>query len=163
MTAASILTDDIRQAIRACLARYPTRQAVVLPALHEVDSRLGYVPREAVVEIAGLLELAPAQVQDTLTFYGFFPQDKPRGRTQIWACRSVSCAAREGQDLLDYLCQKLGIQPGQTTPDGSATVSVAECLGLCDVAPAMLVNETVWGGLTREKIDTLVESIGKEE
>ena len=71
-TAARILTDEIRDAIRECFPRYPTRQAAVLPALHVVNERLGYVPPEAVVEIAELLELAPAEVQDTLSFYGFF-------------------------------------------------------------------------------------------
>ena len=63
----------------------------MLPALHLVNERLGYVPLQAVVEIAKLLELAPAQVQDTLSFYGFFKQDKPLGRYRVWVCRSISC------------------------------------------------------------------------
>ena len=79
-----LLGDELRAAIRACFPRYPTRQAVTLPALHLVNERLGYVPQQAVVEIAELLELAPAQVQDTLSFYGFFAQDKPQGRFQVW-------------------------------------------------------------------------------
>ena len=86
-----------------------------LPALHLVNERLGYVPPQAVVEIAELLELAPAQVQDTLSFYGFFKQDKPQGRYRVWVCRSISCAACGGEELLEYLCEKLGIQPGETT------------------------------------------------
>ncbi|MHC4179159.1 MAG: NADH-quinone oxidoreductase subunit NuoE family protein, partial [Planctomycetota bacterium] len=75
-TAERILTDDVRQAIQAYFPRYATRQAVTLPALHVVNEHLGYVPEQAVVEIAELLELAPAQVQDTLSFYGFFKQDE---------------------------------------------------------------------------------------
>ena len=158
-----ILTDEIRDAIRAHFPRYPTRQAVVLPALHEVDERLGHVPREAVVEVAELLGLAPAQVQDTLSFYEFFPQQKRHGRTRIWVCRSLSCSCRGGEEMLEYLCRKLGIRPGETTPDGRVTVSFAECLGLCDVAPAMLVDDTVWGNLTEKEVDELVESIGAKE
>ncbi len=73
--------------------RYPDRQAVTLPALHVVHQRLRHVPIQAVVEIAELLGLAPAQVQDTLTFYGFFKQDKPHGQTRAWVCRSISCRA----------------------------------------------------------------------
>ena len=158
-TAERLLTDDVRQAIRACFSRYATRQAVTLPALHLVNQRLGYVPEQAVVEIAELLQLAPAQVQDTLSFYGFFRQDKPAGRVRVWVCRSISCAARGGEDLLEYLCEKLGIRPGETTPDGRVTLEFAECLGACDYAPAMLVGDTLYKDLTREKIDQFVASI----
>ena len=75
-----ILTDEMVEAIKAYFPRYPTRQAVTLPALHVVNERLRHVPLQAVVEIAELLELAPAEVQDTLSFYGFFKQDEPHGR-----------------------------------------------------------------------------------
>ena len=158
-TAAKTLTDDLRQAIRALFPRYPTRQAVTLPALHLVSERLGYVPPQAVVEIAGLLELAPAQVQDTLSFYGFFKQDEPLGRTRVWVCRSISCAARGGEELLEYLCEKLGVRPGETTADGRVTLEFAECLGACDYAPAMLAGDTLYKDLTKEKIDEFVASL----
>ena len=154
-----VLSPEILDAIRACFPRYPTRRAVLLPALHVVNERLGYVPPEAVVEIAGLLELAPAEVQDALSFYGFFPQDRPQGQTRVWVCRSLSCAVRGGEDLLEYLCQRLGIRPGQTTPDGRVTVRYAECLGACDFAPAMLAGDVLLKDLTREKIDEFVESL----
>jgi NADH-quinone oxidoreductase subunit E len=162
-SAEHILTDEIRQAIRACFPRYATRQAVTLPALHLVNERLGYVPEQAVVEIAELLELAPAQVQDTLSFYGFFKQDKPAGRVRVWVCRSISCAARGGEELLEYLCEKLGIRPGQTSPDGRVTLEFAECLGACDYAPAMLANETLYKDLTKQKIDEFVASLASGE
>ncbi|HEX5443634.1 MAG TPA: NAD(P)H-dependent oxidoreductase subunit E, partial [Pirellulales bacterium] len=74
-----ILTDEMIEAIRAYFPRYPNRQAVTLPALHVVNERLRYVPIQAVIEIAQLLGLAPAEVQDTLSFYGFFKQDEPHG------------------------------------------------------------------------------------
>jgi NADH-quinone oxidoreductase subunit E len=155
----AILTPEIRAEIEAHFARYPTRRAVVLPALHAVNERLGHVPPGAVVEIAELLGLAPAQVQDTLTFYEFFPQDRPQGKYRVWFCRSISCAAREGEDLMEYLAERLGVRPGETTPDGLVTLQHAECLGACDHAPAMLVNDTLHKNLTREKIDQFVESL----
>ena len=154
----NILDEELRKQIRNYFSRYPTKQAAVLPALHLVHQRLGHVPPEAVVEIAGLLEMAPAQVQDALSFYGFFKQDKPQGRYRVWVCRSISCAARNGEDLLEYLCRKLGIQPGETTADGLVTLEFAECLGACDYAPAILVNDTLHEEMTREKIDAMVES-----
>jgi NADH-quinone oxidoreductase subunit E len=155
------LNDDLRTAIRGCLSRYPTKQAATLPALHLVNERLGYVPPEAVVEIAELLEVAPAQVQDTLSFYGMFRQDKPRGHYRVLVCRSVVCAACKGEELLSYLSEKLGIQPGETTPDGRVTLEFSECLGVCDAAPVVMVNESLHGNMTKEKIDELVEQLIK--
>jgi len=154
-----ILTDQLREKIRGYLPRYPTKQAVTLPALHAVHDALGHVPQEAVVEIAELLELHPAQVQDTLSFYGFFAQDKPLGRHRLWVCRSLSCAAREGEELLAYLCEKLGIRPGETTEDGRIRLEFAECLGACDFAPAILADDTLHGDMTKEKIDKLLDSL----
>ena len=77
----------------------------------------------------------------------------------MWVCRSISCAARDGEELLDYLAQRLGIRPGQTTPDGRVSLQFAECLGACESAPAMLVNETLYKDLTKEKIDQFVASL----
>jgi NADH-quinone oxidoreductase subunit E len=155
-----LLNADIRREIEGYLPRYPTRQAAVLPALHAVQERLGYVPREAVVELASLLELAPAQVYDTLSFYGtFFKQDRPLGRHRVWVCRSISCAAREGEGLLERLCEKLGIRPGETTPDGRVTLEFAECLGACEQAPAILVDDTLHGEMTAEKVDRLAAEL----
>jgi NADH-quinone oxidoreductase subunit E len=155
--AASVLTEDLRAAIQACFPRYPTRRAVVLPALHLVQEQLGCVPLPAVEELAQILGLAPAEVHDTMSFYGFFrTADQPLGRHRCWVCRSIACAVRDGENLLDYLCQRLGIRPGQTTPDGRVTVEFAECLGGCDFAPCMLVDGELHKDLTREKIDQLV-------
>jgi len=153
------LTDAMIDEIKALFPRYPTLQAVTLPALHIVHDALRYVPLPAVVEIAQLLELHPSQVQDTLSFYGFFKQEKPHGRTRAWVCRSISCALRGGEEMLDYLCEKLEIVPGETTSDGSATIEFGECLGACEHAPCMLAGEEVHSCLTREKIDQFVESL----
>jgi NADH-quinone oxidoreductase subunit E len=158
-TTERILNDELRAAIAGCFPRYPTRQAVVLPALHLIQEQLRYVPLQAVVELAELLGLAPAQVQDTLTFYGFFPQDRPRGRYRVSVCRSLSCASRDGEELGKYLSERLGIRPGETTPDGLVTLLEAECLGACDAAPAMLVNDTLHRDMTKEKIDAFVEMV----
>jgi NADH-quinone oxidoreductase subunit E len=154
-----ILTDEIVAAIQAYFPRYPTRQAVTLPALHIVNDRLRYVPMRAVVEVAELLELHPAEVQDTLSFYGYFKQDAPHGRTRAWVCRSIACALRGGEEVLDHLCHELGIQPGQTTADGRVTVEYAECLGACDFAPCMLAGATLHKDLDTEKADEIIKSL----
>jgi NADH-quinone oxidoreductase subunit E len=83
-TTERVLTDEMVAEIQSLLPRYPSKQAVTLPALHLVNERLRHVPLQAVVEIAGILDLAPADVQDTLSFYGFFKQDQPHGKVRAW-------------------------------------------------------------------------------
>ncbi|MBI3838308.1 MAG: NAD(P)H-dependent oxidoreductase subunit E [Planctomycetia bacterium] len=158
-TADRILTDEMIAAIEAYFPRYPTRQAVTLPALHVVNERLRYVPLEAVVEIGELLGLAPAEVQDTLSFYGFFKQDKPHGETRAWVCRSISCALRGGEEILDHLCHVAGVRPGQTTADGKLTIEFAECLGACDYAPCMLAGKALLKNLTKESADEFLAEV----
>ncbi len=119
-TADRILTDEMVAAIKAYFPRYPTRQAVTLPALHIVNERLRYVPLQAVVEIAELLELAPAEVQDTLSFYGFFKQDKPHGAARAWVCRSISCACAAAKKcLMDICATKPASSPAKRRPTAS--------------------------------------------
>ena len=158
-TPEKILTDEMIAEINAYFPRYPNKQAVTLPALHIVNAHLRHVPLQAVVEIAELLELHPAQVQDTLTFYGFFKQDKPHGDTRAWVCRSISCALRGGEEVLAHMCEKSGIKPGETTPDGKLTIEAAECLGACEFAPCMLAGEDVHKDLDVEKADAFLASM----
>ena len=134
-----------------------------MPALHLVNERLGHVPPAAVAEIAQMLGLVPAQVHDTLSFYGLFPQDRPVGRYRVWMCRSISCSACGGESLMDYLAERLGIRPGETTADGRVTLLPAECLGGCDFAPAMLVNDTLYKNMTQEKIDAFVDMVRTQD
>jgi NADH-quinone oxidoreductase subunit E len=157
MPSERVLTDEMIAAIKAYFPRYPTRQAVTLPALHIVNERLRYVPLKAVEEIAELLNLAPAEVQDTLSFYGLFKQDKPHGTTRAWVCRSISCALRGGEEILKHLCHKAGIEPGHTTSDGKLTLEFAECLGACEFAPCMLANQTLYKDVTPEKADAFLD------
>ena len=154
-----ILTDRMIAEIKSFFSRYPSRQAVTLPALHVVNEHLRYVPPDAVVEVAQLLELSPAQVQDTLSFYGFFKQDRPHGETRAWVCRSISCALRGGEDVLEHMCQRLGIRPGETTSDGKLTLEFGECLGACEQAPCMLAGDRLHAGLDKQSADQFLESL----
>lgn len=154
-----VLTEAMVEQIKAYFPRYPTRRAVTLPALHVVNEHLRCVPLQAVVEVAELLELAPAEVQDTLSFYGFFKQDRPHGQTRAWVCRSIACALRGGEQVLEHLCQRAGIHPGETTADGKLTVEPAECLGACDFAPCMLAGEVLYKDLDEQSADKFFDSL----
>src|SRR6478672_3087525 len=154
-----ILTDEMIAEIKAFPPRYPSKQAVTLPALHIVNEKLRYVPPRAVVEIAKLLDLHPAQVQDTLSFYGYFKQEAPHGRCRLWVCRSISCALRGGDELLDHLSHSLGVKPGHTTPDGRVTLEYAECLGACEHAPCMLADNLLVKSVSQQQADDFVKAL----
>ncbi len=155
-----VLTEEMRRKIAEYLPRYPTKQAATLPALHIVQDQLRQVPTEAIVEIAELLDLHPAQVQDTLSFYGFFRGERdPLGRHRVWVCRSISCMLRGGEELLANLCDRLGVKPGGTTADGRVTLEFAECLGGCEGAPGMLINDELSLNLTAENADNLIAKL----
>jgi NADH-quinone oxidoreductase subunit E len=152
-----VLSDEIRERIRAEFPKYPDKRAVTLPALHIVHEALRSVPTEAVVEIADLLELHPAEVHDTMSFYGFFREgDRPLGKQRVWVCRSISCMLRGGEGLLAQLCDRFGLKPGETTTDGRITLEFAECLGACEGAPCILVNDECHMNVTVESVGNVL-------
>src|SRR5919109_3158987 len=126
----AVLSDELKQKIAGYFPRYPSKQAVTLPALHLVQDELRCVPLEAMREIADLLDLSPAEVHDTMSFYGFFrPEDNPLGRKRVWVCRSLACMLRGGEELRSHLCQRLDVKPRGTTADGKISLEFAESLG----------------------------------
>ncbi len=155
-----VLSDDIRSRIQAYIPRYPNKQAVTLPALHIVQDELRCVPTEAVREIAELLDLAPAEVNDAMTFYQFFRGEGDKlGKTRLWVCRTLACALRGADDLLEHCSKKLGVPIGGTTADGKITLEFAECIGACEGAPAVLVNDEHEMNVTPAKMDELIERL----
>lgn len=156
----AILSEELRQQIRDEFPKYPNKRAVTLPALHIVHDALRCVPPEAIREIAELLELHPAEVHDTMSFYGFFrTEEKPLGKHRVWVCRSISCALRGGEELLEELVERIGCQPGETTADGRFSLEFAECLGACEGAPCVLVDDERHVNLTTESAQELLEKM----
>jgi NADH-quinone oxidoreductase subunit E len=155
-----VLSDDLRDKIKAFIPLYPRKQAVTLPALHLVHDTLRAVPTEAVAEIAELLDLHPAEVQDTMTFYQFFKTDGEKlGKTRLWVCRGLACMLRGAYELIDHCEGKLGVKCGQTTPDGKITLEFAECIGACEGAPACLRNDEHVMSVTPDKADELIAEL----
>ncbi|MBI3407826.1 MAG: NAD(P)H-dependent oxidoreductase subunit E [Planctomycetes bacterium] len=154
------LNPEIRRKIESYLPRYPSKQAVTLPALHIVHDEMRCVSNAAIEEIAEMLDLAPAEVQDTMSFYEFFhTEEAPMGKTRLWVCRSLACALRGGDELLSHLCRKLNVQPGDTTADGKITLEFAECLGACEGAPAVMIDDEHEHNVTPEAAEKIVERL----
>lgn len=151
-----MLTEEERREIEAELPRYPDKRAVCIDAMKIVQLHRGWVSDENVRDIAELLELSPAELDGVATFYNLIFR-KPVGRNVIMVCDSVSCWIMGCNRVRDHLCQRLGIDPGGTTPDGRFTLLPIVCLGACDHAPVMMMNWELHEDLDPQKIDTLLE------
>jgi len=149
------LTPQNQARFDQIVARYPVKRSALLPVLHMVQEQEGWLSREAIELVAGLLGLSPAQVHDTASFYTMF-RLKPEGRTLIEVCTTLSCALGGAEALLDHTCRKLGVKPGETTPDGKFTVKGVECLAACGGAPAVQVNGAWLEHATAQDIDRVV-------
>src|SRR2546430_5698160 len=137
------LTDDMKIDIaNKYFPRYPTRRACLLPALHAIQHRYGWIPTAAMEEVAAFLEITPAEVMDTASFYEEYWL-RPKGKYLIQVCRSLSCEICDSKKLTAHCQRKLGIELGETTPDGRFTLVELECLGACGTAPAALVNDVL--------------------
>lgn len=157
--AGPLLTGAMKQELsERYLPRYPTRRAALLPALHRIQREYGWIFPAAMVELADFLQISPAEVLDAASFYEQYWL-KPRGKYLIQVCRSVVCEICGSGSVVQHIQRKLGIGPGQTTPDGTFTLVELECLGACDAAPAMLVNEVLYGNLTAQRIDEILASL----
>jgi NADH-quinone oxidoreductase subunit E len=156
----SALSEKTRERIRAEFAKYPNKRAATLPALHIVQDEDRRVSTEALCEVAELLDLHPAEVADTLSFYGFFRSEKdPLGNHRVWICRSLSCALRGGEELLAEISDRLRVEPGGTTADGKITLEFAECLGACEGAPCLLVDDECHTNMTVETTTKLIQEL----
>ncbi len=133
------LTPQNQARFEEIVARYPVMRSALLPALHLVQEQEGWISREGIELVAGLLSLSAAQVHDTASFYTMF-RLKPEGKTLIEVCTTLSCALGGAEALVDHACRKLGVKPGETTADGKFTVKGVECLAACGGAPAVQVN-----------------------
>ena len=134
-------------------AEHPWEMAIdVMMAL---QNHYGYLTDEALQEGAGILAMTPLELEELATFYEFIFRE-PVGKYVIHVCDGVVCWMNGRQRVIDYLSAKLGIRPGETTPDGLFTLLPVCCIGYCDRSPAMLVNRMAYGPLTPERIDVIL-------
>ncbi|OYV99201.1 MAG: NADH-quinone oxidoreductase subunit E [Deltaproteobacteria bacterium 37-65-8] len=140
------------------LTRYPDRKAAILPALHLAQKEFGYVSDEAIVYIAGLVGASPADIEGVASFYTMYNR-KPVGKYHVQICRNISCSLLGAEHLIEHVSRKLGVRPGETTPDGKFTLEKVECLGSCGTAPVMQVNDEYHENLTVESIDRILDKL----
>ncbi len=140
------------------LPRYDTRMAATMPALHLVQDIHGWLPYQAIEEIAEFLGLTASHVLDTATFYEEYWL-RPHGKYVIWVCQSLSCEIMGQPKLIEKIKNHLGIEPGETTEDGRFTLMGVECLGSCGTAPCALVNHKLHENITADNFQKVLDSL----
>jgi NADH-quinone oxidoreductase subunit E len=151
--------------INKILLQYPEdkRKSALLPILHVVQNETdGWLQIETMNKVAALLQIKPIEVYEVATFYTMF-RIEPVGKYVIEVCQTGPCMICGAEKLVSYLEKKLGIQVGQTTPDGQFTLTTVECLGACGYAPMFQIGETYYENLTEEKVDEILASLSKNE
>ena len=155
------LTAKMREELtRTILPRYERKQAATLPCLHAVQHEYGWVPPQAMMEIAEFLGLRPADVIDTASFYEEYWL-RPKGKHLVAVCRSIACEFCDHKAITDACKQKLGIEVGETTDDGKYTLIEVECLGSCGTAPAMLIDEKLHENVKPGDVAAFVDEAAK--
>jgi len=148
------------QKINDIISKHETQQSALIPVLWEVQDNFGWLSPQSMEEVAVILDLPPTGVQNVATFYTMFFTE-PAGKHIVWVCRTLSCALKGAEHIEHHLCERLNLNTGDTTEDGSITLMEAECLASCGTAPAMLVDDTLYENLTREKVDNIIDSLKK--
>jgi NADH-quinone oxidoreductase subunit E len=152
------LSEQTREKIRGLRDHYPDRRSAVMPALQHAQAELGVIEEDTMLEVAGLLEVPANQTAEVVSFYTMFDRVK-KGKYKIEVCRNLSCALRGNLEMIEHIKKKLGIEVGETTPDGKFTLLAVECLGACGWAPMMMVGDTYYEFLTREKVDAVIGAL----
>jgi NADH-quinone oxidoreductase subunit E len=152
-----VLSDEGVRRIHEIAARYPQSRSALLPALHIAQNELGWVSREAMEDVASVLDLDPDQVEEVASFYTMY-YTEPVGTYVLEVCKTLPCSILGADEIIDYIAHKLGIRPGQTTSDGMFTLIRVECLAACHRAPVMQVNHRYYQDLTPEKVDMLIDA-----
>ena len=153
---AFIFTADYLEEIDKITAKYDQKRAALLPVLHFVQEKEGLISPASEKNIAEHLGVPVVHVHEVVCFYHLFHQVK-KGKCHFSVCQTTACALLGGEDIIDHIKKRLGIKPGETTPDGKFSLSVVECLGACEIAPMMQLNKEYKGFLNKKKIDELIE------
>jgi NADH-quinone oxidoreductase subunit E len=156
-----MLPKELKESLEKQIAHADHPREMVVDVMLALQGHFGYLSDEAVTEVAGLLGMSPLEVEEVATFYTFTYRE-PVGKYVIHVCDSVICWMGGYESIRNYLCKKLDIAVGATSADGLFTLLPVCCIGYCDQSPAMLINRKVYGHLTPQKIDEILEKLKSE-
>lgn len=152
-----MLSSEERHEIEAEMPHYPNKQALCIDAMKIVQRHRGWISDESIRDIAGFLDMSADDLDSVATFYNLIYR-KPVGRHVILLCNSVSCWIMGYKGLHEHLCRRLGIRLGETTADGRFTLLPIVCLGTCDHAPALMIDNDLHRDLSPDSVEQTLES-----
>jgi NADH-quinone oxidoreductase subunit E len=156
-----VLTEKYPEVVAGLLARYPEKKSAVLMLMHLVQEEYGYMSREAMEEVAAILDIDPTHVLSLAGFYSLY-YEEPVGQYVLEICTDLACALRGADEFAEMACRKLDIEPGGTTADGLFTIKRVMCLGACDRAPMLQCNLKFEENLDEEKFDALIARLREQ-
>jgi NADH-quinone oxidoreductase subunit E len=156
-----LLKESYAQEIEAILAKYPDKRSAVLPVMYLAQEAYGYMNKEAMRDVASVLDLDPTHVLALAGFYTLY-YEEPVGKYVLEICNDLPCALRGADEFVDMACQKLAVDVDETTDDGMFTVKTVMCLAACDKAPMLQVNLKYEENLDEEKFDALITRLREE-
>jgi NADH-quinone oxidoreductase subunit E len=160
---AAVLSNHAIEEIQALPARFPEIRSAVLPALDVAQDEIGYLPKEAMVEVAHLLNLDPGYVEGVATFYTLLHL-QPVGKHHFYVCTNLSCALRGAYEICDHIKRRVGVEHfEEVSADGLFSVEEVECLGACEFAPMMRYQRQYHYDLTPQKMDALIDAARNEK
>lgn len=155
---AKILSPKFYDEMKKLEPRYPTKVALLLPALHAAQDETGWLPPEVMEEIGAYIGIHPAQVREVASFYTMYNL-KPVGKYHLKICTNVACCLRGADKIVEHCEKKYDIKCGETTKDRKFTLMEEECLGACGTAPAMMLNNDYHENLTVQRLDQLLDAL----
>jgi len=156
-----MLPEELKASLKKKISLVEHPRELVVDVMFAIQDHFGYLSDETLEEAAVLLGMTPLEMEELATFYTFIFRE-PVGKYVIHVCDSIICWMDGYESIRDYLSQKLGIKMGETTSDGFFTLLPVCCIGYCDRSPAILINRKVYGPLTPEKLDNILEKLRTE-
>lgn len=147
--------------ISRTVKKWQRKPGSLIMALHEIQNRYGYVPREISLQLSQLMEVPLARIYEVLTFYNYF-RIEPPGRNHIAVCMGTACYLKGARELVEICEQELGIEEGETTSDGEFHVESVRCVGCCGLAPVVVMNGETLSKVTPEQMREAIEKARKE-
>ncbi len=148
----------VEREFKEILSRYPHKEAALLPVLHLAQREFGVLSDEVLEQVAGLMDLPLSRVKGVVSFYTLF-NTREVGRYVIRVCHTLSCALNGAEQVIEHIKNRLHIEVGETTPDKKFTLLECECLGSCNTAPVMQINDRYYENMTLEQVDQILDSL----
>jgi NADH:ubiquinone oxidoreductase subunit E len=143
--------------LKETIAEYSQQRWPLIPLVQRIQNEFGYIPSQSIPILARALRLFPSQVQGVISFYEQL-YTRPRGKKIVRVCRGTACHVRGGKTILKLVKQNLGIEEGETTPDMEYTLETVACIGVCALAPNVVIGDRVFGHMNPQKIEHLMKN-----